>query len=828
MRALKLAVFAAVAVGFLSGFTGCSSGSSADNPSNPDTSQPPGGSSGVTYNGPAPQTDDVQNFRLNVWDNLAAETHCGACHGVGGQVPQFVRDDDINLAYNAANTIVDLRVPANSRMVSKVAEGHNCWESNASVCGDIITNYIEGWAGDGGNANVIALTAPTIQDVGASKTFPSSSAEFDTLIYQPYLRQYCASCHAEDGAVAQQQPYFAGSNVDDAYQAAKSKINLDIPASSRFVVRLGDESHGCWDNCANNAAAMEAAIAAFSDGIPVTTVDADLVLSKALRLTDGIVASSGGRVESNVIALYEFKAGSGSTAFDTSGVTPSLNLQLSGDYEWVGSWGIRFNSGKAQGSTANSRKLFDFITTSGEYSIEAWVIPDNVNQDGPARIVTYSGGNETRNFTLGQTLYNYNYLNRSSVTDANGNPDLSTADAAERLQATLQHVVLTFDPVEGRRIYVNGEYTGDADDQGGASLNSWDDSFALALASEVSNSDRWAGTVRLLAIHNRALSDEQVLQNFDAGVGEKFFLLFSVTDLINVPDSYVVFEAQQFDNYGYLFNTPFFVSLDANAQLSDIPLQGMRIGINGREAKSGQAYANLETVLSDANYVAGRQDLSPLGTVLALEKGPTDDEFFLSFDRLGDNTYVRTPVTVPVPGAPADLTPRPRIGMRTFDEINATLAAATGVSQTNSEVAATYATVKQQLPTVPYIDGFLAANQMAVTQLAVKYCSELVDDTGLRASFFPGFNFSASAATAFDTPAKRDQVISPLLDRLLANDIAGSSLSTQPDPAVVSAELNGLIDKMVACGSGCASDRTPTVVKATCAAAVGNAVMLVQ
>jgi hypothetical protein len=65
-----------------------------------------------------------------------------------------------------------------------------------------------------------------------------------------------------------------------------------------------------------------------------------------------------------------------------------------------------------------------------------------------------------------------------------------------------------------------------------------------------------------------------------------------------------------------------------------------------------------------------------------------------------------------------------------------------------------------------------------------------------------------------------------------------SGLDTQTVPAAnpapvpltteVSAELNSLIDKMTACGAGCPADRTPTTVKAVCAAALGSAVMLIQ
>ena len=45
------------------------------------------------------------------------------------------------------------------------------------------------------------------------------------------------------------------------------------------------------------------------------------------------------------------------------------------------------------------------------------------------------------------------------------------------------------------------------------------------------------------------------MQNFDVGVGEKFYLLFGIEDIINVPTAYILFEVAQFDSYGYLFNS---------------------------------------------------------------------------------------------------------------------------------------------------------------------------------------------------------------------------------------------------------------------------------
>ncbi len=385
-----------------------------------------------------------------------------------------------------------------------------------------VENWVAGTAS--GGTKTIQLVAPPLKDVGQSRNFPADSAGFAATVY-PLVTEYCAGCHSSSSAT-QQSPFFADEDVETAYQAVKTKINLDSPESSRLVLRLRDEFHNCWDNCTSNAQEMEDAIAAYAATIDVTSVDPALVISRALTMYDGTVASGGSRYEAGQIALWEFKEGSGTTAFDTSGVQPAINLTLSGDIAWVGGWGINIRSGRAQGSTTASRKLHDLITATGQYSIEAWAAPANVNQE-EARIVTYSAGSTLRNFTMGQTLYSYDFFNRSSTSDANGSL-LQTLDDDEDAQATLQHVVMTYDPVAGRRIYVNGVYTEDPDTAMGGTLGDWDDTFALVLGNEPSGDRQWQGVLRMAAVHNRALTPEQVQQNFDAGVGEKFFLLFDV------------------------------------------------------------------------------------------------------------------------------------------------------------------------------------------------------------------------------------------------------------------------------------------------------------
>ncbi len=794
------------------------SGGGADTEENPVDTAPPASS----YSGPPPATDDVQSFKINLWDNLSASNRCGECHGKG-QSPDFVNLDDVNVAYAAANTIVDLTRPSESRMVAKVAGGHNCWLSSDAACADTITNYIAAWAGESASGGTtIELTPPTLRDPGSSRTFPESSALFATNVY-PLLSTYCAACHNENSANPI-SPFFANDDVDSAYAAAKARINLDSPESSRFVIRLRSEFHNCWSDCGSNADEMQAAIANFAEQIPLTQVDEDLLISKSLFLTDGIVASGGGRHDTNVIALWNFKTGTGNTAFDTSGIEPAINLTLDGSYNWVGGWGIQIVNGKAQGSTSNSKKLHDLIKSTGEYSIEAWVAPANVTQEGPAGIVSYSAGTTQRNFTLGQTLYNYEFLNRSSETDANGEASLSTPNADEVLQTALQHVVATFSPTQGRKIFVNGELVAEEQVETGGTLNDWDDTYAFVLGNEVSSDRLWQGTFRMVAIHNRVLTQEQIVQNFDVGVGEKFFMLFSISHLIDLPDSYIVYEVSQWDSYGYLFDKPYFINLNGDTIPDNIDLEKIRIAVNGREIKNGQAYKNLKVNLNSTNYNSSTgQVISPLGTIIALEKGPTADEFFLTFEKAGsrENPFVEPPA--PTPATPVDLPERPAIGIRDFYEIHASMAKATGISMAQTDVAQTYEQVKQQLPTLTDIDFFTSAQQMGITQLAIEYCNVLVEDANARNAYFSGFDFSASANVAFNSQTKRDQILDPLM-----TNVVGSNLTTQPNIADIKTELNNLTDKLTACSSSCTAERTETIVKAMCAASLGSAVLLVQ
>jgi hypothetical protein len=866
LRNLALSATAMVAL------AACGGGASTEQNEQGNTG-PRGAGSAYPSSAPPAANDDVTAFRIHVWERFYGEAGCAGCHASSSTNRNFATATNINDAYanvmgtlpGVTGALVNLDDVSQSRMVTFVRGGHSCWIPSsadpnvnpANLCADEIEQWIRNWRATQSGTQ-INLQAPPMADPVSSRAWPvdadDGNPSFQATVY-PLLSTYCSSCHSPNAAT-RQQPYLGSSDANQSYEAARPRMNLDVPALSRLVQRLREESHNCWVpqggtavDCAANATDMETRIANFAAGIAADPIPSEWVTSRALGMLDGTLATGGARFDENIIAKYEFKEGAGAQARDTSGVEPLMHLDLydtpmGGGVTFAAGWGLQLAGGRAQAQVGPSTKLHQNIGLTGEYSVEVWAAPANVVQNNARRIVTYSGnaGAAARNFTLGQSLYNYNALSSSSM--------LSTPDDARSAQASLQHVVVTFSASGGRRIYVNGEFT-NAVDSVGSALGAWADTYAFAIGNEVGVLDgatAWHGTLRFVAIHNRALTPEQVRQNFDVGIGEKYFVLFSVGHLIDDPQGYIMFTVTRYDGYSYLFDQPKYISLDPDALPNDLVIRGMRIGVNGREPTVGQAYAKLNVTVTNAMYLPQTgASLSTVGTIIPLEFGPgagtAGDQFFLTFEQIGDEEDARTEPTPATPAPPANV-PRPSdIGVRTFDAINETFSQITGVSKNTTSVRNTYLTVKQALPAAETFQAFLASHQTAVAQLAIAYCSAMVDNTapnvGARDVFYGRVIDMSSPLT---NPTHRGYIIDPVLDRAM-----GTGLLSQPGRVDAYNELDLLIDNtdtqandtdnnpntyralgLCRVPGGCGSGRTALVMKAVCGAGLASAVTTVQ
>ena len=213
--------------------------------------------------------------------------------------------------------------------------------------------------------------------------------------------------------------------------------------------------------------------------------------------------------------LYTFEEGGGATVRDVSGVGAPLSLTIeSGSAtSWL-SGALSINSPVLISSAGAATKIIDACKGSHEISIEAWVKPANTTQGGPARIVTLSDGVHDRNFTLAQEESTYETRLRTTTTGDNGSDPLLTASTVTTSE--LSHVVYTRDTSGVARFYANGVEVGSRSDITG-NFSNWDEGFRFGLANEFGADRPWLGELHLVAIYDRALSQAEVMRNFNAG-----------------------------------------------------------------------------------------------------------------------------------------------------------------------------------------------------------------------------------------------------------------------------------------------------------------------
>jgi len=656
----------------------------------------------------------------------------------------------------------------------------------------------------------------------------------------PVLVSNCGDCHASQGPSG--TPDFAHENVGTALSIVDSNTltNLTNPTSSRLVQKPLDLHRCTQPTCQTWSDEIRVGIenwaAALANVDTGTGTSGTSIVSASLTLADGRRNSGTGRVEDAIIAKYLFKTGAGRTAFDTSGVTPALNLTLSADVEWVAGQGIEIadpNAAqvtKAIGTAETSKKLYDKIAGpagSKAYTIEAWLINASTALDGPARIVSYSLDSGNRNFTMGQVTSYYNYRNRSDITGLNGSaPALESDNNAGDLKTELQHVVFTFDATNGRNIYVNGVKTAyegvDSDQSIPADISNWNDTYTFVLGNEVLDNvqRQWLGKLLFVGIHDRALTPTEIVQNTLEGIEDKFILDFDISSLVDttgLTTSKISFEVSELDEFSYVFGKP---TLTTDIAVPNIPVKNIRIAVNDNIPAAAQAFRNVSKTVSATNT-----ELSPLGAVIPKDTGSDTDRFSLVFEILANNTNI---VVEQNPDPVADQTvndPSPEHGLRTYEQINNTMSVLTGVDKTTT--MATFDDLRQQLPGTPSLGSFVSAHQVGVAKLSLEYCDALVESNALRTNFFGNtFQFTSAVSTAFSDQTKRNIIIDNLVTKMV-----GNNLDSQPSLTELRPDLNQLIDELSAgcnVAADCDESRTRAIVKASCAAVLGSAVVLID
>lgn len=222
------------------------------------------------------------------------------------------------------------------------------------------------------------------------------------------------------------------------------------------------------------------------------------------------------RVTNGLVAFYDFDEGSGATVFDQSGVAPALDLTIddTDNVTWSAGY-LTVDAPTKLESAGPATKLFDAIATTNTMTVEAWVRPSTLAEPDvpPDRIVSMSNGSSNRNFLLGQDATEYAYRYRTESTDNNGNPTIRSTFATATLD--LAHVVFTHEADGAEVFYIDGTENTTTSRTGDP--GNWVDTYPLVVANETSGNREWLGDLHLIAIYGRALTAEEVQQNFQVG-----------------------------------------------------------------------------------------------------------------------------------------------------------------------------------------------------------------------------------------------------------------------------------------------------------------------
>lgn len=166
-------------------------------------------------------------------------------------------------------------------------------------------------------------------------------------------------------------------------------------------------------------------------------------------------------------------------------------------------------------------------------------------------------------------------------------------------------------------------------------------------------------------------------------------------------------------------------------------------------------------------------------------------------------------------GDPGPNGEQPEVGVKSFEQINKTMSALTGVRIDRSNIENTFEDVVTQLPTDNNIDSFLAAHQVGVTKLAAEYCDTLVNDSTLRANVWPGFNFGQNATNAFNATGTQNFIVQTL------NAFWGQGVD-MAGRAPASVELQQLVNELKVGENLGASSTTRKIAKGVCITALAS------
>ncbi len=561
--------------------------------------------------------------------------------------------------------------------------------------------------------------------------------------------RYCADCHNEDPTTIDASPKHAHTDPSVALSQSinEGMINTNKPEQSRLYQKLLSQ-HNCWTACADSANQMLAEINRF---IGSASVDSNNTLLKLSSSPVVLIQSddSINNVLNEAIVLYRFEEGSGAKTRDTSGIEPPLDLTLRKGASWAPGGGLRFSGAPDELAISSivptSEKLFEKIAGSNgsqEYTVETWILPETQVADPAAAGFIVSGNAGIPNIwgygeyhdkvNASVAIENDIITPKHSGSSVSGGEPLSSNISLTPGQA--MHIVVTYD-AGGRRVFVNGVQAASGPPIG---FQNWRSFGRLTVGNLPGGQNTFKGDVKYLAIYDQVIPVSQIQANYQEGASafvtsvEIGPVRFDVSQLVDIPNSYIEMQVGEYDKASYFFSSP---TLHLGST-GNFRVKGMRIAINGDIQTSAQAFAKVDIQVSGTE-----QSLSSIGTIMRKQDGPSKDQIALVFEEIAGKQNVTADPEIKSTISPKSA-PSHGVGIPMLHEYYMDLATSTGIDPNNATVSSLYAELKTQLPTTFDAMSLNSGVQTAMTRLSSEFCSVLVGNRNLNSAFFGGNNAS--------------------------------------------------------------------------------------
>ncbi|HXT60184.1 MAG TPA: LamG-like jellyroll fold domain-containing protein [Pirellulales bacterium] len=245
-----------------------------------------------------------------------------------------------------------------------------------------------------------------------------------------------------------------------------------------------------------------------SDGKALTVAGGEFAVAAPQTFMAAPIAWPSSR--QGLLFLFETNDKPNLVRSSTTGVNRSYSVRPRGDAHLNHDCAMVLTGGAFLAEDADG-EILTACRQTNELTIEATVRPSLAEQQGPARIVTFSTDVVNRDFTLGQLGDQLIIRIRTPQTGPNGVGGVEPGLALGKLTVgEPNHVIVSYRP--GRiACYLNGKQVFEGDQIEG-DFRDWSAQHLL-FGDEYGGERNWAGTLEGVAIYNRFMSADEAERN---------------------------------------------------------------------------------------------------------------------------------------------------------------------------------------------------------------------------------------------------------------------------------------------------------------------------